>query len=100
MGVGATAKAAEEHRAAGVGLMARVVEAKYVKDYIIWLRFSDGTEGEVDLSGELYGDIFEPLKDKDYFKSFVVNPDWHTIAWSNGADFAPEFLYSAVQVHA
>ena len=54
--------------------------------------FSDGTEGEVDLSTELYGEVFEPLKHLDMFKTFFVNPEWGTIAWPNGADFAPEFL--------
>jgi Protein of unknown function (DUF2442) len=73
---------------------------KYVKDYLIWLRFNDGTEGEVDLQDELYGEVFEPLKNQEFFKSFVVNPEWHTISWPNGADLAPEFLYSALQVHA
>ena len=38
----------------------RVIAAKYVKDYVIWLRFSDGVEGEVDLKGELFGEVFEP----------------------------------------
>ena len=80
--------------------MIRVLEARYVRDYVIWLRFSDGAEGEVDLEDELYGEVFEPLKDKDFFKRFVLNPEWHTIAWSNGADFAPEFLHSAIRVHA
>ena len=80
--------------------MVRVIEAKHVKDYVIWLKFQDGTEGEVDLKHELYGEVFEPLKNSDYFKSFIVHPEWHTIAWPNGADFAPEFLYSALQVHA
>ena len=42
--------------------MVRVIEAKHVKDYVIWLRFQDGTEGEVDLKDELYGEVFEPLK--------------------------------------
>ena len=79
--------------------MMRVIEAKYVKDYVLWLRFNDGTEGEVDLQDELYGEVFEPLKNKDLFKNFVLNPEWHTIAWPNGADFAPEFLYSAIRVH-
>ena len=77
--------------------MVRVVEARHVADYVIWLRFDDGTEGEVDLKDELYGEVFEPLKDKKFFKSFTVNPEWHTISWPNGADFAPEFLYSAVE---
>jgi len=80
--------------------MIRVVEAKYVRDYVVWLRFADGSEGEVDLIDELYGEIFEPLRNKEYFKSFILHPDWHTIAWPNGADFAPEFLYSTIQVHA
>ena len=80
--------------------MPRVIAAKYVKDYVIWLRFSDGVECEVDLKGELFGEVFEPLRDKSFFKKFVLHPEWLTIAWPNGADFAPEFLHSVVQVHA
>jgi len=80
--------------------MLKITDAKYVRDYVIWLRFSDGIEGEVDLKNELFGEIFEPLKDKEFFKQFVLHPDWLTIAWPNRADFAPEFLYSAIQVHA
>ena len=77
--------------------MVRVVEARHVRDYVIRLRFADGVEGDVDLKDELYGEVFEPLKDKEFFKSFLVHPDWHTISWPNGADFAPEFLYAAVE---
>jgi hypothetical protein len=80
--------------------MLKVTDAKYVRDYVVWLRFSDGIEGEVDLKDELFGEVFEPLKDKEFFKKFVLHPDWLTITWPNGADFAPEFLYSAIQVHA
>jgi hypothetical protein len=80
--------------------MIKVVAARHVNDYVIRLRFSDGTEGEVDLRDELYAEVFEPLKDLDVFKTFFVNPEWGTIAWPNGADLAPEFLYSAVAVHA
>nr|VFJ55723.1 MAG: Protein of unknown function (DUF2442) [Candidatus Kentron sp. DK] len=67
-----------------------VTQAKYINDYTVWLSFSDGAQGEVDLSSELHGEIFEPLKDKSYFKSF--NLEGHTLSWPNGADFAPEFL--------
>ncbi|WP_417913619.1 DUF2442 domain-containing protein [Candidatus Electronema sp. JM] len=54
------------------------------------MTFDDGAEGEIDLSSELYGKIFEPLKDISFFKSFIL--EGHTMSWSNGADFAPEFL--------
>ncbi|HBB88273.1 MAG TPA: DUF2442 domain-containing protein [Blastocatellia bacterium] len=80
--------------------MIEVVDAKYLKDYVIWLRFNDGSQGEVDLKDELSGEVFEPLNDPEFFKSFTLNPEWKTIAWPNGADFAPEFLYSMLRVHA
>jgi len=77
-----------------------VVEAKYVRDFVVWLKFEDGSEGEVDLSTELYGPVFEPLKDLSYFSQVAVDPEMGTIAWPNGADFAPEFLYDKIHVHA
>jgi len=67
-----------------------VNDAKYINSYRIWLSFNDGSQGEIDLLPELYGDIFEPLKDISFFKSF--NLEGRTLSWSNGADFAPEFL--------
>lgn len=73
--------------------MIRVVEVRHCSDYEVWLRFSDGTEGVVDLKDELHGPIFEAIQDPAVFSSVSVDPDIHTITWSNGADFAPEFLY-------
>ena len=67
-----------------------VTNAKCMGDYQIWLSFNDGTEGKVDLGPELHGEVFELLKDKEFFRSFSL--EGHTLSWSNGADFAPEFL--------
>jgi hypothetical protein len=77
-----------------------VEEARYVRDYIVWLRFRDGTSGEIDLRPELWGEVFEPLKDLEVFRSFKIDPECHTIVWPNGADFAPEFLHDNVKVTA
>jgi hypothetical protein len=81
-------------------MIPRVVEAHYVREFIIHLRFADGTEGDVDLRDELYGEIFEPLKDPTLFQQFFVHPEFHTLAWPTGADLAPEFLYEKVQLAA
>lgn len=81
-------------------MILHVKEAKYLHDYVIWLRFNDGTIGEVDLRDELYGEVFEPLKDMGKFKSFRVDPDLETIVWENGADMSPEFLYEKMKVLA
>lgn len=80
--------------------MPRLVAARHVREFVIWLRFSDGAEGEVDLAGDLDGPIFEPLRDASYFRTFVLYPELHTLAWSNGADLAPEFLYERIRVPA
>ena len=80
--------------------MIHVVEARHKKDYVLWLKFSDGLEGEIDLAAELDGEVFEPLRDLEVFKVFSVHSELGTVVWSNGADFAPEFLYDRVRVHA
>jgi len=81
-------------------MILHVKEAKYIHDYVIWLRFNDGAEGKVNLKDELYGEVFEPLKDLEMFKSFRVDPVLETIVWENGADLAPEFLYDKMKVLA
>ena len=75
-------------------------EATYLHDYVLWIRFNNGAEGEVDLSDELEGEVFGPLKDLDVFQSFTVDPVLETVVWGNGADFAPEFLYENMKVMA
>jgi len=67
-------------------------EAKYLDGQRVWVKFSNGTEGQIDLSSELDGPIFEPLKDPKYFKNFKL--EGHTLMWPNGADFAPEYLHA------
>lgn len=81
-------------------MILRVTDAKLVRDFIVWVRFNDGSEGEVDLSGELDGPVFEPLRDPVVFAQLRLNPDIHTLVWPNGADLAPEFLHEHVRAPA
>jgi hypothetical protein len=69
-----------------------VENARHIENYRVRLEFNDDTHGIVDLSDSLDGPIFEPLKNLDYFKRFRL--EGHTLAWENGADFAPEYLKS------
>lgn len=81
-------------------MILHVREAGYLHDYVIWVRFNNGAEGEVDLESELEGEVFGPLKDPELFKRFRVDPDLQTIVWENGADLAPEFLYDNMRILA
>jgi len=78
----------------------RLIEARHVSKFTLFLRFSDGVEGEIDLQGELYGPVFEPLKNLETFKSYTLHPELRTLVWPNGADFSPEFLHDNLRVTA
>ncbi len=72
-----------------------VIDAEYISNYKIKLTFDTGEKKIADCAQWLEGEVFEPLKNKDYFRSFFVN-GW-TISWPNGADIAPETLYEESQ---
>ena len=72
-----------------------VTAVRHESDYRLLLTFDDGSLRLVDLRDQLFGEVFEPLKDINYFKTVRVNPDLDTIVWANGADLAPEYLYEA-----
>lgn len=73
-----------------------VTDVKPLKGFVLRLRFSDGTERELDLEAELWGPVFDPLKeDPELFRQVRVDVELGTIVWPNGADMAPEFLHGS-----
>lgn len=77
-------------------MIPKVKRAKYLNGYKLWIEFGDGKVGEIDLAKELWGPVFEPLRDLSVFRTFRVHHELETLSWPNGADFAPEFLYENV----
>jgi len=79
----------------------RVTDAKALADFRLRVRFSDGTEGDVDLSHFIQSDtrpIVAALRDPKVFAAIRVESD--TVVWQNGFDLAPEFLYEKARAHA
>ena len=72
--------------------MLHVRSVEYRGGHRLHLAFTDGAEGEVDLARHLDGPVFAPLRDPGAFATVYLHPELRTIAWPNGADFAPEFL--------
>ena len=73
--------------------MRSVKRVKHLNDYKLEVEFNSGETKVVDLSNHLDGEIFEPLKKVEYFKTVKVNSEFETIYWESGADIAPEFLF-------
>jgi hypothetical protein len=57
------------------------------------LTFTDGLIREVDLSGDLWGPLAEPLQDPDFFSQVRVDPELGTVVWPNGYDLDPDVLH-------
>jgi hypothetical protein len=81
-------------------MLPRITDARYLNGFTVWLRFSDGKEGTVDLSEELVGPMFEALRDRALFSQVRLHPELRTLVWPNGADIAPEFLRSKLRAAA
>lgn len=78
-----------------------VTDAKALPDYRLWVRFSDNTDGEIQLREFIASDarpIVTALRDPETFSAIRVEMD--TVVWANGFDLAPEFLYAQVKTHA
>ena len=71
----------------------QVIGATYIGEFIVSTRFDDGTEKIIDVSQWFKGPVFEPLKDRKFFKKFFI--EGGTLAWPNGVDIAPEALYAS-----
>jgi len=74
-------------------MIIHVTEVKVPGKYLLDLTFDNGVRKRVNLQRELYGPIFEPLRDPAYFAKAYIDPNSRTVTWPNGADFAPDFLY-------
>lgn len=73
-------------------MILHTTEVKPLPGYMLFLRFNNGAAGEVDLSGELKGEVFEALLDPALFATAGQHLVMRTVGWANGADLAPEFL--------
>ena len=73
--------------------MRYITDVSYIKDYKLRVFFGDKTSKVVDLQPYLDGPVFEPLKNTQAFARFKVDAELETIAWENGADLAPEYIY-------
>jgi hypothetical protein len=74
----------------------RIKSVEVVRYPVLRVTFDDGLSGEYDLTELIAnGPMFEPLKDKDYFKTVAVGEHGHTFGWNldkegHEIDFCPD----------
>lgn len=70
-----------------------IINANYLHDKVVHLKFNSNEEFDVDLSPMIENDkigIFQSLRDNNVFKKFRVD---YTLCWNDDIDVAPEYLY-------
>ena len=72
--------------------MIRAMEVEPRDGYRIWLRYSDGASGEVDLSDLVGKGVFRAWRDAGFFDGVHVTPHG-SIAWSESIEICPDSLY-------
>jgi hypothetical protein len=72
--------------------MKEAVEVEARKGFRIWVRFDDGTEGEVDLADLAGRGIFKAWKDRAFFSGVHVCPAG-SVAWSDDVELCPDSVF-------
>ena len=70
----------------------KILEARPLDGYKIWLKFDDGVTGEVDLSHLVGKGVFEFWKDYENFKKVKVE-NGRSVVWADEIDIDADSLY-------
>jgi hypothetical protein len=79
--------------------MPRVVSVRALAGHSLEVVFQDGVRGIVPMEDRLFGPVFEPLRNEEFFRSVFVD-EFGVVCWPNGADLAPDALYDRVRSDA
>lgn len=74
-------------------MILKILEAEVCGPHSLRVLFNDGTSKRVNVLPLLWGPVFEPVRDPDYFALVKLDPRGGVVFWPNEADFAPEALY-------
>ncbi len=74
----------------------KVTKVEPRPNHHLYVEFADGVRGELDLSAELFGPVFEPLKDPARFAEVTID-EFGAICWPCGADLAPDSVYRSLR---
>lgn len=72
--------------------MVRPTDVTALEDYRIWIRYSDGSTGEVDLAHLAGRGVFAAWNDPQCFKDVRLGPAG-AVAWGEDIELCPDALY-------
>ena len=75
--------------------MIRMTRVSALPGHRLQVHFDDGVSGTISLAEDLFGPVFEPLKDEALFAQVRLD-EFGAPVWPNGADIAPDAIYAEI----
>ena len=75
--------------------MFKPIEVKALPKYKLWVRYSDGVQGEVDLSHLAGRGVFSVWRDYSVFKKVRIGAGGE-IFWNENVDLCPDSIYMQI----
>jgi len=69
-----------------------IIACKAKPNYVLWIQFDDGIQGDVDLSDLVGKGVFKAWESKKFFESVAIDPESKTVCWEGEIDLDPYVL--------
>jgi len=77
-------------------MISKPINVKALDNYSIYVKFSDGVQGAVDLNHLAHKGIFHNWDKNNLFKQVYID-DYGAIAWDKEIDICPDSIYLQLQ---
>lgn len=78
--------------------MIKPEEVRAREKYVIWIKFSDGVEGSVDLSHLAGKGVFKYWDKNNNFKKVRISKKFRTVVWNDEIDISVDNLYNVCRL--
>lgn len=74
-------------------MIAKPIEVRALKNYKIWIRYSDNLSEEIDLSHLAKQGVFKAWDNVSLFNKVYIDSETYAIAWNETIELCPSTLY-------
>ena len=78
-------------------MISKPIQVKAISQYVIWLKYDDNTEGEVDLSHLIGKPVFKNWTNPGFFQHVYIDPGSGAIAWDENIELCADSLYFKIK---
>ncbi len=72
--------------------MIKPIGVRALEGFRIWIKFSDGVEGQIDLTHLAGKGVFKAWDDREFFEIVRITP-YEAVTWGEDLDLCPDTFY-------